>query len=90
MPEQTLKAYQVGDNDIVAAYDEAGAIAVLCEYCGYPGGEFDLEDVELVSDKVLDSLEAYDQDEGKVIALDKSLRQRVSELTAPAYMHGWE
>ena len=90
MPEQTLKAYQVGDNDIVAAYDEAGAIALLCEYSGYPGDEFDLDDVELVSDKVLDSLEVYDQDEGKVIALDKSLRQEVSELTAPAYMYGWE
>ncbi len=27
MPEQTLKAYQVGDYDIVAAYDEAGRSA---------------------------------------------------------------
>lgn len=29
-----LKAYQVGENDIVTAYHEKEAIKVLCDYCG--------------------------------------------------------
>ncbi|MCY1359450.1 hypothetical protein D9M69_460210 [compost metagenome] len=90
MPEETLKAYQVGECDIVAAYSPEGAIAVLCEFCSYPADEFDLDDVDLVSDQMLDTLEAYDQDEGKYVTLDKSLRQELAELTEPAYMHGWE
>ncbi|MOA68950.1 hypothetical protein D3C78_1968370 [compost metagenome] len=63
---------------------------MLCEFCGYPDDEFDLDDVGLVSDQMLDTLEAYDQDEGKYVTLDKSLRQELAELTEPAYMHGWE
>lgn len=81
-----LFAYQVGDNDIVAAYDPAGAIKVLVDFAGY-GDDFD---VELVSDKVLDATDAYDQGEGKTIALDKTLRQELAELTEPAYLCGWE
>ncbi|WP_443190959.1 hypothetical protein [Pseudomonas indica] len=83
---KVLKAYQVGDNDIVAAYDPAGAIQVLVDFAGY-GDDFD---VEPVSDKVLDATEAFDQDEGKAITLDKTLRQQLAELTEPAYLHGWE
>ncbi|MCE4073504.1 MULTISPECIES: hypothetical protein [Pseudomonas] len=90
MPEQTLKAYQVGDNDIVAAYDEAGAIAVLCEDSGYDLEDFTLDQVTLVRDEVLDVMQAYDQDEAKVVPLEKSLRQELAELTEPAYMVGWE
>ncbi len=90
MPTATLIAYQVGENDIVAAYDPAGAIKVLCEFCGYPDDEYDLEDVDLVGDALLDSRDAYDQDEGKIVALEKSLRQELEELDEPAYLHGWE
>lgn len=91
MTDQQLKAYQVGDNDIVAAYDPVGAIAVLCEFSGCcQPDDFDERDVELVSDKVLDSTEAYDQDEGKVVALEQTLRQELAALTEPAYLHGWE
>lgn len=90
MNTETLKAYQVGDNDIVAAYDPAGAIKVLCEFNGDPDDEFELSEVELVSDKVLDNTEAYDQDEGKIVILDKTLRQELAELTEPAYLYGWE
>ncbi|MWV17517.1 hypothetical protein F3I16_15855 [Pseudomonas sp. L-22-4S-12] len=90
MPTETLKAYQVGDNDIVAAYTPAGAIVVLCEYSGYQHDEFDERDVELVSDEVLDNTEAFDQDEGKVITLEQTLRQELAALTEPAYLHGWE
>lgn len=90
MPEQTLKAYQVGDNDIVAAYDPGGAIAVLCEEFGYDLEDFTLDEVNLVRDEVLDVMQAYDQDEGKVVPLEKSLRQELAELSEPAYMVGWE
>ena len=86
---KALKAYQVGDNDIVAAYDPAGAIKVLVDFAGY-GEDFDVYDVEPVSDKVLDATEVFDQDEGKIIPLEKTLRQEVAELTEPAYLHGWE
>lgn len=90
MSVETLKAYQVGDNDIVAAYDEAGAIAVLCEYSGYDLEDFTLDEATLVRDEVLDVMQAYDQEEGKVVPLEKSLRQELAELTEPAYMVGWE
>lgn len=89
MTTETLKAYQVGDNDIVAAYDPAGAIKVLVDFAGY-GEDFDEYDVELVSDKLLDATDAYNQDEGKTIDLDKTLRQELAELTEPAYLCGWE
>lgn len=87
--EQVLRAYQVGDNDIVAAYDPTGAIQVLVDFAGY-GQDFDESDVEPVSDKMLDATEAFDQDEGKIIPLEKTLRQELEELTEPAYLHGWE
>lgn len=87
---QQLTAYQVGDNDIVAAYDPEGAIEVLSTYCGYAKDEFTTDDVVLVNDETLDATEAFDQDEGKTIPLDKTLRQELAELTEPAYLHGWE
>lgn len=90
MAQETLKAYQVGDNDIVAAYDPAGAIKVLCDFSGYPYSEFDLEDVDLVHENMLDNTEAFDQDEGMTVTLEKTLRQELKELTEPTYLHGWE
>lgn len=84
-----LKAYQVGDNDIVAAHDPAGAIKVLVDFVGYDD-DIDESEVDLVSDKTLDAAEAYDQDEGKTVPLEKTLRQELAELTEPAYLHGWE
>lgn len=86
---RVLRAYQVGDNDIVAAYDPAGAIKVLSDFAGY-GDDFDESEVDLVSDKMLDNTEAFDIDEGKTITLEKTLRQELAELTEPAYLHGWE
>jgi len=85
-----LIAYQVGDYDIVAAFDPQGAIAVLCEQTGEDLSEYELKDVILVSDKHLDSLEIFDQDEGKIEKLDSSLRQDIAALTEPTYMFGWE
>ena len=88
---RVLQAYQVGDNDIVAAYDPAGAIKVLVEFSGICDlDDYDEDDVDLVSDQVLDATEAFDQDEGKTVPLEKTLRQELVELTEPAYLHGWE
>lgn len=87
---QPLIAFQVGDNDIVAAFDPAGAIKVLCDFCGYPDNEYQLDEVEAVSDAVLDNREAFDQDENKTVTLEKTLREELSALTEPGYLHGWE
>lgn len=57
---------------------------------GYPREDYTLDEVQLVSDKHLDSLEVFDQDEGKTETLATSLRQDVATLNAPAYMYGWE
>lgn len=85
-----LNAYQVGDYDVVAAFNPEGAILVLCEQTGEEPDEYDLEDVVLVSVQILDNMEAFDQDEGKVVQLEMSLRQELAMLTKPTYMYGWE
>lgn len=87
--QRELRAYQVGDNDIVAAYDPAGAIQVLEDFT-IGGYGFDEDDVDLVSDKMLDNTEAFDQDEGKTITLEKTLRQELAERTEPGYLCGLE
>ncbi|MCU9528372.1 hypothetical protein [Pseudomonas mosselii] len=81
----TLKAYQVGDNDIVAHYSPEEAAAFLCAYSGLPKGEFTAEDVELVTDKFLD---APMQEEDGTPA--PSLRADLQAATTPRYLHGWE
>lgn len=85
-----LRAYQVGDSDVVAAYDPQGAIAAMCEQTGQALDEWELSEVELVSDQHLDALEIYNQDEGVVEKLKTSLRQDLATLTGPAYLYGWE
>lgn len=87
---QPLIAYQVGDYDIVAAFNPEGAIAVLCEQNGESLDQYTAEEVELVGDKLLDSMEVYNQDEGKTEKLETSLRQDIAALTQPQYMYGWE
>ncbi|NWC89958.1 hypothetical protein [Pseudomonas reactans] len=85
-----LKAFQVGEYDIVAAYTPKGAIEVFCEQSGFPSLDYTVADVQLVGNKHLDSLLVFDQDEGKTEMLKTSLRQDVAALNAPAYMYGWE
>lgn len=85
-----LRAYQVGDSDVVAAYDPQGAIAALCKQTGQALDEWELSEVELVNDQRLDALEIYNQDEGVVEKLKTSLRQDLATLTGPAYLFGWE
>lgn len=52
--------------------------------------EYSLDSVERVSDKHLDSVEVFNQDEGTTEVLETSLRQDIAMLTEPTYMYGWE
>lgn len=85
-----LRAYQVGDSDVVAAYDPQGAIAAMCQQTGQALDDWELSEVELVNDQRLDALEIHNQDEGVVEKLKTSLRQDLATLTGPAYLFGWE
>lgn len=86
MQTQELKAYQVGDNDIVAHYSPEQAAAYLCEYCSYPEGEFTAEDVvELVDAGLLDA--PMRDEEGNECP---PLRVYLNAATEPTYLHGWE
>lgn len=80
-----LIAYQVGDNDIVAHYTPEEAAAFLCEFGGYPEGEFTADDVEVVDAALLDA-DMQDEDGNKC----PPLRLDLEAATAPTYLHGWE
>lgn len=85
-----LIAYQVGDTDIVAAYSPEQAIEVLCSVNDADPSDYSLDDVKLVPDSILDSLDAYDPDEGEHVALETTMRQDITILAEPSYVHGWE
>jgi hypothetical protein len=80
-----LKAYQVGEFDIVAHYSPAEAAALLCEHSGYPDGELTGDDVELVPDAFLDK--PMVEEDGTPAA---PLRADLLAATEPCYLHGWE
>lgn len=82
MTIETLKAYQVGDNDIVAAYDQVGAIKVLCIFCSYPDDEYGLDEVQLVENEVQDATEANDQNEVATVTLEKTYDR--NSLSSPS------
>lgn len=77
-----LKAYLVGDS-IVAAFDPAGAIKVLCAFNGEPLSDYALDDVTLICDVLLDNRTVFNTGED-------SLRDRMARLTEPAYLCGWD
>lgn len=89
-----LKAYQVGDCDVVAAYTPEGAVEFMNDMAGYneEGSlfTFDPEDVKLVCEGILDARQYYDLDEGKTVELDTSLREDLALMTEPQYIYGWE
>ncbi len=86
-----LTAYQVGDNDMVAAYDPAGALRVLFDQVGEENyNDLTEDDVVIVGDKTLDSMQAFDQDSGEYVNLEESLRQLMAKMTEPRYLWGWE
>jgi hypothetical protein len=83
--EKQLKAYQVGDNDMVVHYTAEEAAAFLCTYAGYPNGEITADDVELVSEEFLD-MPMVEEDGSPA----EPLRGAVLAATEPFYLHGWE
>ncbi|MNN76697.1 hypothetical protein D3C81_1930990 [compost metagenome] len=80
-----LQAYQVGDNDIVAHYSPAEAAAFLCEFNGYPEGEFTADDVVVADASLLDT--PMHDEEGNECP---PLRVDLGAATGPTYLHGWE
>ena len=78
-----IKAYQVGDNDIVAAYNVKQAIDTLTEMVGAEFTET-LSD-EDVTEKHPD-MDICDE-EGNVIG---KLGDMIKGITEPEYLFGWE
>lgn len=85
-----LTAYQVGEYDVVAAYDEAGALAQLLNDNYHAAEGLTMDDVVPVDDGTLDSLVAVDEETGETITVTKTLRQQVAEMAEPKYLYGWE
>ena len=85
-PNNLLKAYQVGDNDIVAAFDEEDAIDVLVLYTGCSKtSDYDKhEDVTDLTDKLGEMLK--DEDGNDL----ETLGSWLGRLEEPEYMYGWE
>lgn len=91
---RTLTAYQVGDNDVVAAYDKDGAIQILADYCGFDADEFYAEDygfgtnsvstVEDLTSKLNVMLKGEDGEDLETLG---DWMNRVNE---PEYLYGWE
>lgn len=87
---RVLTAFQVGEYDVVAAYDKTGALTVLLSYNYDAADGLTEDDVVPVDDHTLDSMIAVDEDSGSTVELAKSQRQMVAEMTEPQYMYGWE
>ena len=80
-----LKPYQVGENDIVLAYNEQSAKQVLCDYCGGLEME-DLDEVEDLSNR-LDM--AFFNEDGTFLCTLKTLIEQDQDQ-GERYLTGWE
>lgn len=76
-----LKAYQVGENDIVAAFTEDEARQILKDYCGT-----ELEDDELDVTELPQEMELHDE-EGTFI---NTLGEYMKNVGKAEYLVGWE
>ena len=76
-----LKAYQVGESDIVSAYTESQAIRVLTDYCstGYCEGELDVTEQPF-------EMELQDE-EGNYL---QTLGDYMKTVVKAEYLFGWE
>ncbi|MCF5164644.1 hypothetical protein GIW45_11320 [Pseudomonas congelans] len=82
-----LLCFQVGEQDWVAAVDEAGARQVLEEMNGEEPGAYHDWDVELTSESMLDKQWV---DEDPPHAECGCLRQWLAEANEPTYLAGVE
>lgn len=78
-----LKAYQVGENDIVAAYTPEGALEVLVGLAGEVG--LGTVDVSLIEEEELD-VPVVDEDGNQC----PTIRQMLADLSEPTYLFGWD
>lgn len=76
-----LKAYQVGENDIVAAFTEDEAKQILKEYCGT-----ELEDGELDVTELPLEMKLQDE-EGNFLS---TLGDCMKKVEKAEYLVGWE
>tara|TARA_R110002095_G_scaffold150839_2_gene130538 strand:- start:87 stop:482 length:396 start_codon:yes stop_codon:yes gene_type:complete len=81
-----LKAYQVGEHDVVAAFDEDEAIEVLVAYTGCcHSNDFDKnKDVTDLTDKLDVMLKCEDGNDLE------TLGTWLGRLSEPEYLFGWE
>lgn len=87
-----LKCFLVGEYEYVAAYDKTNARDVLIEMCGPEWAsveDFPDDDIEEVSDKVLDT-PWVDEDEDLGNEVVGTLREWLSEVTEPTWLAGTE
>ncbi|EOG4615069.1 hypothetical protein ACLD9I_004716 [Pseudomonas aeruginosa] len=83
--EQQLKAFQVGEQDMVAHYTPEQAHAFLCDFAAYAADDIGLDQVTLVPDALLDA--PMRDEDGKACP---PLRLYLDAATEPTYLHGWE
>lgn len=83
---RTLIAYQVGDNDVVAAYDKDGAVELLADYCGFDADEFH-EDNSEVTDLTGKLNVMLKDKEGNDL---ETLSDWIKRIDEPEYLYGWE
>ncbi len=76
-----LKAYQVGENDIVAAYSEKQAVELFIAYCSSEYGEGELDATELPFE-----MELQDSDGNFLNALGEYMK----DVKTAEYLFGWE
>ena len=82
-----LLAFVVGDQDWVAAVDEAGARQVMEEMNGEEPGTYSDWEVHLVCEEQLDMPWCDEDDKTKIVG---TLREWLDAATAPAYLAGTE
>lgn len=80
--DMKLKAYQVGEYDIVAAYDKPHAIHVFKDYAGDEEDDYDVKEITgfRLSRKLRDEDGNYTE----------SIQEMLDYIDGPQYLFGWE
>lgn len=81
-----LKCYQVGEQDVVAAYTPEQAVAILCAFSGYPEGEYTVDDVSEWTAAQLDA-PVFEEDG---VTPAEPWRATFAACVYPQYLCGWE